>query len=50
MGITREEFDKKMRQYKEKQNQIKNSGKYKQYMRAMKKHLYEQGVKPNKNK
>jgi len=44
MGITREEYDKKVQQILEKQEKIKNSSKYKRANRYMKKVLYEQGA------
>jgi len=44
MGITREEYEKKLQQFLEKQEKFKNSSKYKRAHRFMKKVLYEQGA------
>jgi len=43
-GITREEYDKRLKIFMEKQEKLRNSSKYKRSRRMMKKVLYEQGA------
>jgi len=43
-GITREEYDKRIQMYTERQEKLRGSSKYKRSRRMMKKILYEQGA------